>query len=146
MNRFFLAASLVAASSLLVGCSSGTKTYTVTGTVTYKSAPVEGADVMLTPAKEDPAMKPARGTTDAAGKFTVKTYFAPGDERNGATAGVYKVTLQKIPQSTGIVDPYKPGGMPKNELPGKYSSPLQTPFEKEVKASGGNDFPLELTD
>ena len=128
------------------GCGSGAKTYSVTGTVTYKGAPVEGADVMLTPVQEDPAIKPARGTTNSSGKFTVKTYFAPGDDRSGATAGLYKITLQKIPQSTGIVDPYKPGGQPKNELPDQYASPIRTPFEREVKASGGNDFSLDLVD
>lgn len=139
-SRLLILSSL----ALLLGCGSGVKIYPVSGTVTYKNAPVEGAQVTFT-AKEGDAIKPASATTDAQGRFTLKTFFAPGDERTGAMAGVYKVTLQKIPPSSGIVDPYKPGGMPKNELPGKYSSPLSTPFEKEVTA-GKNDFPLELMD
>lgn len=143
-NLNFLFMSLLVIGTTL-GCNSGPKMQPVTGTVTYKGAPVVGADVTLTAAKEADQLKPARGVTDPNGKFSVKTYFAPGDERTGAMAGLYKITLQKIPQSSGIVDPYKPGGMPKNELPGKYASPLQTPFEKEVTA-GSNDFPLELVD
>lgn len=127
------------------GCGSGPKMHAVTGIVTYKGAPVVGADVILTAAKEADQLKPARGVTDANGNFRVKTYFAPGDERSGALAGFYKVTLQKYPQSTGIADPYKPGGIVKNELPAKYASPQQTPFEKEVVA-GSNHFPLELVD
>jgi len=127
-----------------VGCGSRANLHPVSGTVTYKSAPVEGAQVTFT-AKEGDKLKAAHATTDAQGRFSLKTYFAPGDERPGAMPGVYKVTLQKIPQSTGIVDPYKPGGMPKNELPGQYASALSTPIEKEVTA-GQNDFALELAD
>ena len=127
-----------------LGCGSSVKIYSVTGTVTYKNAPVEGAQITFT-AKDGTEAKPASATSDAQGRYSLKTYFAPGDERAGAMAGTYKVTLQKIPQSTGIVDPYKPGGQPKNELPGKYSSAKSTPFEKEVK-SGTNDIPLELAD
>lgn len=129
-----------------LGCDSSPKVVPVTGTVTYKNAPVDGAQITLTAAKDGDQLKPGNAITDVNGKFSVKTYFAPGDERAGAMAGTYKVTLQKIPQSTGIVDPYKPGGMPKNELPGKYSSPQTTPFEKEVKATGGNDWQLDLAD
>lgn len=145
MVRFLFVAAPVAI-LLLAGCGSGPKTYSVTGTVTYKGAPVEGADIAFLPVKEDPTVKPAGGATGAGGKFTVKTYFAPGDERTGATAGMYKITLQKFPPVTGIADPYKPGPQPKNELPGKYSSNLTTPLEREVKASGRNDFVLELAD
>jgi hypothetical protein len=132
--------------SALTGCSSGEKTYPVSGTVTYKKAPVAGADVTLTPVSEDAKTRPARGTTDASGKFSVKTYFAPGDDRPGALAGKYKITLQKIPPASGIVDPYKPGGMPKNELPAKYATAPTTPLEKEVVTTGANDFALDLTD
>lgn len=127
-----------------LGCGSSVKIYSVTGTVTYKNAPVDGAQVTFT-AKEGDVLKPASATTDAQGRFNLKTFFAPGDERTGAMPGLYKVTLQKIPQVQGIVDPYKPGGQPKNELPGKYASALSTPFEKEVTA-GTNDFQLDLAD
>jgi hypothetical protein len=146
MKQLVTLSVLCALVVLTAGCGSGVKTIPVIGTVTYKNAPVAGAQITLTAAKDGDQLKSASATTDANGKFSVKSYFAPGDERTGAMAGVYKVTLQKIPASTGIVDPYKPGGMPKNELPGKYSSPLSTPFEKEVKASGGNDWQLDLVD
>ena len=72
------------------------------------------------------------------------TYFGPGEDRPGALPGKYKISLQKIPATDGIVDPYKPGGMPKNELPAQYASALETPFEKEVSANGTNDFLLDL--
>ena len=128
-----------------IGCGDGIQTHAVKGVVTYKNAPVVGAEVALSPMGDDPSAKPARGMTDSSGNFTVSTYFAPGDDRSGALAGKYKITLQKIPQTDGIVDPYKPGGMPKNELPAIYASPLTTPFEREV-TTGKNDWPLELKD
>lgn len=146
MKQLLVLSALFALYVTAAGCNSGEKTYAVTGTVTYKNAPVEGAQITLTEAKDGAQLKSGSATTDANGKFSVKSYFAPGDERKGAMPGLYKVTLQKIPQSTGIVDPYKPGGMPKNELPGKYSSAITTPFEKEVTATGGNDWQLELAD
>lgn len=126
------------------GCSTGEKTYAVAGIVTYKNAPVADADVTLSPISEDPKAKPARGKTDSSGHFTLKTYFAPGDDRAGAVAGKYKVAVQKIPATDGIVDPYKPGGMPKNELPEKYATPDKSPFEKEVSATAKNDWTLDL--
>lgn len=146
MQRLASLSVLLALFASTIGCNSGPKMFPVTGTVTYKNASVEGAQITLTASKDSDQLKAAAAITDANGKFSVKTYFAPGDERTGALPGTYKVTLQKIPQTTGIVDPYKPGGMPKNELPGKYSSPQTTPFEKEVKTTGGNDWQLDLAD
>lgn len=128
-----------------LGCGSGPRMQPVTGTVTYKGAPVVGANVTLNVVGETAEAKPARGVTDANGKFSVKTYFAPGDDRAGALLGHYKITLEKFPQVSGIADPYKPGGIVKNELPAKYASVQQSPFEKEVTA-GSNDFTLELVD
>jgi hypothetical protein len=142
-SLFLLAAVGVLAMS---GCSKGEKTYAVTGTVTYKNAPVAEADVSLSPLSEDPQAKPARGKTDSSGRFSLQTYFAPGDDRAGAVPGKYKVTVQKIPMTDGIVDPYKPGGMPKNELPAKYASASETPFEQEVSATAKNEWMLELQD
>jgi hypothetical protein len=120
--------------------------FPVTGTVTYQNAPVADADVTLSPASDDAKAKPARGKTDSNGKFKVMTYFAPGDDRAGALPGKYKVTVQKIPASDGIVDPYKPGAtVPKNQLPVKYEKATTTPFEHEVSAAA-KELPLELKD
>ncbi len=146
MRRTFLGSGLFVLLLACSGCGSSVKLYPVSGTITYKNVAVQGADVTLIPVDDAAGLKPARGTTDASGRFTVQTYFAPGDDRRGALAGLYKVTVQKFPAADGIVDPYKAGGPPKNELPAKYASALQTPLDKEVSAGGTNEIVQDLRD
>ncbi|NLX95025.1 MAG: carboxypeptidase regulatory-like domain-containing protein [Rhodopirellula sp.] len=71
------------------GCHSGRpETVAVTGTVTYRGQPVEGATVTFYADKN----RPAYGTTDAAGRFQLTT-FSPND---GVVAGTHKVTIVKL--------------------------------------------------
>jgi hypothetical protein len=77
----------------ILGCGSGTSnpaTYPVTGTITFKGAPVEGADIVLVPST--PEALAAFAKSDAEGKFAVRT-FEPGD---GAVSGTYKVKVTKL--------------------------------------------------
>lgn len=143
-NRILLFMSLFVIVTTL-GCNSGPKLHPVTGTVTYNGQTVAGADVTLHAANEAAELKPARGVTDASGNFSVKTYLGPDADRNGAMAGQYKITVTKFPQTVGIADPYKPGGIVKNELPEKYATAPKTPLSREV-TTGTNHFPLELVD
>ncbi|HZN34994.1 MAG TPA: hypothetical protein VFB80_14295 [Pirellulaceae bacterium] len=88
--------------------------------------------------------KSASGRTDSSGQYTLTTYFSPDDQPAGAMPGEYVVTVTKIDEPEGIVDPYKKGQMPKNQLPDKYSS-QRSPLSATVTAGGANrfDFPLE---
>jgi hypothetical protein len=128
---------LCAFGSFLAGCSDGKPTTVpVTGEVIYKNAPVEGAEVTFAP--DGGAL--AQGITDAAGKFTLRT-FADGD---GAIPGNHRVTVVKnVSEPTTPENPYP---ISKNTLPARYAQPDQSGLTKEVKADGENHFRLELVD
>ena len=84
---------VVVAALLAVGCQpegpSHPPTYGVTGTVTLDGNPVEGATVTFVPGQTG---DPAVGTTDASGKYSLKSF---GSE-DGATPGEYQVTVTKF--------------------------------------------------
>jgi hypothetical protein len=98
MQRFLMVS--VVASTLVTalgGCSSKPArpaTYPVTGTVTWKGAPLAGATVVLVPTTQ--GLEAAVGVTDAQGKFKVTTYGG-GD---GAQAGQYGVKVSKYDSAT----------------------------------------------
>ena len=133
-----LAAALVWAT----GCGeSGTApTVKVTGTVMYKSRPLVGVNVTFTPDKG----RPATGTTDPAGKFTLST-FKSGD---GAVEGTHKVTITPTAGSEpmpGTPEAAKAGAA-KPEFPPKYRDPSQSGLTATVKKGAENHFKFELTD
>ncbi len=75
-----------------VGCSNepaNPPTYGVSGKVTYKNEPVEGATVVLVP--EVAEGQGAVGSTDANGNYQLGTF----EEGDGAVAGKYKVRVFK---------------------------------------------------
>ena len=130
---------------LTLGCTepdTNPPTFNVTGTVTYKSKPVENATVVLVAASPDG--RGAVGNTDAEGKFSVAT-FKEGD---GAVAGEYKVKVFKYemiaePPNDGDaimtqeeeeeiytgVEEVEEGG---NLLPAKYEDPNKSGFTVTV--------------
>ena len=129
----------------IAGCGTDHATHAAAGTVTYKGRSVQGAEVSFLPKSASAEAKPARGTTDSSGRFSLKTYFGPDDDASGAMAGDYFVTVQKIEQVEGIVDPYKQA-LPKNELPAKYATPQKSPLSASVTREGPNQFDLKLED
>lgn len=100
----------------LVGCNSGPDnppTTPVTGKVTYKNKPVEGALVVLV--AQTPDAKGAIGTTDADGNYAVSTF---GD-KDGAVAGTYKIKVSKYEI---VAEPAAEGGdMSEDEEEDEYS-------------------------
>jgi hypothetical protein len=77
---------------VLAGCSSEPErppSYPVSGTVTWKGQPLEGARVVFVPAAE--GVESAVGVTGADGKYVATTYAA-GD---GVQAGEYRVKVSK---------------------------------------------------
>jgi hypothetical protein len=120
--------------------------------VTYKGAAVEGAVVTLQPAS-DTSIKPASGTTDASGNFTVSTFIGGADQAPGAMPGEYKVTVTKIAASTmtseQMAQQMQSGGKmepPKNELPEKYASTTSSGLTATVGADGLSGLKLDLVD
>jgi hypothetical protein len=98
---------------LAAGCDrSGLDLAPVEGIVTQNGAPVEGAGVLFLPQTGPFAM----GTTDAEGRFTLKTANYPG-----ALVGEHRVTISKT-QTTATKIPGQlfPRYDTKYEIPQKY--------------------------
>ena len=94
MKQITLGGRLVCLSVCLIAaaCSKGPvrpATYPVTGTVTFKGAPLEGAQVIFVPTAK--GGQAATGLTDAAGKYSVGTYQA----KDGAQEGEYRIKIIK---------------------------------------------------
>ena len=139
---------------LALGCSAqkGPATAKVSGVVTYKGQPVDGATVVFAPPAGG---RPGTATTDAQGRYELSSY----GEKDGAVPGDYKVTVQKT--KTEGAEPnltYEqmnemqsrgediPGPVSINLLPEKYLSAATTDLNATVKPGTQNDIPLELKD
>lgn len=165
---------LLAAISFL-GCSSGGPAMApVSGVVTYKGAPVEGAVVSFTSAD---APRGSSGTTDAQGIYKLSTF----GEFDGAPLGSFRVSVIKLDpaakpdsamKTTEIKadQPLPGGGTPKLEttlpgagagmmpsppgasagppslLPAKYADPGKSGLTAKVEAGKENKFDFTLTD
>lgn len=139
MSVLRLSAVLVA-TTLVLGCgSSEPKRYGVTGTVTFKSAPVPNGTITLTP--EDPATKSAGGAAVKDGKFEIAA-------AGGLLPGTYKVSVN-YPDPKRTPPAPKEGEAPGESgrevldlLPAKYNR--ATELRAEVKADGPNAFAFDL--
>lgn len=77
----------------LIGCGqSGPKLVPVSGVVTLDGQPLSDAGILFQPIGGGP---PASGTTDASGRFTLRTQNRPG-----AVLGEHRVSITKF-ESTG---------------------------------------------
>jgi hypothetical protein len=127
------------------------ETVDVTGKVLFQGQPLANAQVGFVPDSQDAETRPALGSTDANGAFSLRTYVAPGAEPAGAMVGDYTVTIQKTDVP---VDPVKlqelfrkkPNYVPPPLLPARYGSPTTSPFKVSVKADAKNDFTFDVQD
>ena len=138
-----------------VGCSSASgpprpKTVKVTGTVTYKGLPVDGAIVSFL---GDGTIPAAIGRTDAKGRFELTTV----ESGDGAVPGNHQVTVTKVvAKKAGAAkesmedaakrSPEAQDEAPLSLIPERYAQASSTDIKLEVKPSGTNDFPIELKD
>lgn len=152
---------LISAALLMVigaGCAPAAPpkpmTVPASGKVMYKGQPVSGASVAFL---GDGKIVPALAKTNSEGRFTLTT-TDPGD---GAVPGLHQVTVTKIVNTaqpaaaTGVASmedaakqaaaPPKDSG-PESLLPDKYSKAATSGLSFEVKATGTNDFTIELSD
>jgi hypothetical protein len=133
--------------ALLLGCNSGSVSGTVpvSGKVTYKGAPVEGAILTFVP---EGSGRTATATTRAGGVFSLTTVDSPG-----AMPGKYKVTVDKVeyrPAGSPTMEEAARGnaaeGQAKRVLPAKYAAAASTPLAMEIPAGGKKDIDLTLVD
>lgn len=128
LHRWLIA---VLACSLLAGCSTGPKLIPVTGSVTVKGKPAEGATILFHP--EDTAQVTASGVTEADGSFSLLSAMQPG-----VLAGKYKVTVTwpdptKQPTEAQIMmGTAEPGP---DLLKGKYASRDVTTLSVEITST-----------
>jgi hypothetical protein len=128
--------------------------FPISGKVTYKGAPVGGADITFFNADKN---KSAFGRTDDMGNFKLTTYAA----NDGAVEGKHVVVVVKVeatsptaeaPTESQEYDPFAvassaPPAKSKNQIPAKYSDKQTTDLIVMVNAEGGNpDVALELKD
>lgn len=113
---------------------------TVTGTVTMNGKPIQGVEVVFSPAPvEGKVAKSSKGITDESGKFTL-TYRAPdGTPAEGAAVGKHVVTLVDILhiESRETRVPYR--------FSHDLASVSKSPFEQTV-AAGDQQFDFDLTE
>ena len=116
------------------GCGEAKRVATipVTGTVSFKGAPVADAYVVFLPASGPRAT----GTTDATGRFQLMT-TNPSD---GAVAWEHVVLVEKS-EPANANDPY---AKRKAIIPPAYGNPQESPLRQKVAAGGTNDFKIEI--
>jgi hypothetical protein len=159
MTRRF-SACVVCLGLFVIGCSGAPtdrpERAPVSGTVVYNGKPIEGAEVAFW---AEGAPRPAKGLTDAEGKFALSMF----DFNDGAVPGPNKVTVSKVEAAAApagdptaaLNDPNALAGQmqqatrakpPANEIPKKYNSQNSTPITETVTAGEDNTFVIQLTD
>jgi hypothetical protein len=123
---------------LAIGCDGGRPArVVVSGVVTYRGQPVDGASVTFIPT----GARPAAGATDPQGRFTLQTF----DPSDGAIVGQHVVCVAKaIPDPTDQRDSLVRRHI--SVLPARYASPVSSPLKADVTAGGPNDFRFDLVD
>ena len=100
MRRFAIFACLIVP---VPGCGSGIPpvdhppTAQCTGVVSYHGDPVDGALVLLLSDESNSTRWTPSGTTDAEGRFEIRTVFSRSQIERGLIPGSYKVLVSKAP-------------------------------------------------
>jgi len=135
-----------------LGCNqSGLETFSVTGQIIYQGTPVAGAEIGFVP-QGDASLKAARGTSDENGNYQLSVYVAPDNQPQGAMAGDYKVTIQKmvVPEASKRAEYHElisnPQLQARNLLPASYANVDSTPLLATVSADKKNAFDFALND
>jgi hypothetical protein len=135
------------------GCGGGDvkePTVPVTGVVTYNGEPVEGATVAFGAASGQ--VRPASGTTDGAGRFSLTTY----EQNDGAIPGKFTVAVSKTRTIGGMTEDEEheaieagkevKAGTTVDELPERYKDGLKSGLTADVEADRENHFEFDLKD
>ena len=120
---------------LMSGCSGGSDrpdTVPVRGTITLDGKPLADATVSFSAETE----RPATGTSDSFGEFTLTTF----ESEDGAIPGEYKVTVEKYE----VADNNDPYAERKSLVPLKYVTLNETPLTQSITAEGEPLLLIEL--
>jgi len=126
---------------LATGCGSSgdIKIVKARGTITYRNQPLVNVNVTFHPKSG----RPATGTTDASGRFTLSTLRA----NDGAVVGPHKVSISMAGP------PPMPGSVEANEarpkaaaFPTKFSNPETSGLTATVEAGSPNTYTVDLSD
>ena len=153
-----------------IGCGDRSiAVYPVSGTVTYKNKPLDNATInfVIAGMEGQPSTVIGIGTTDASGKYTIKTHVDPsGMPLNGAVEGSHQVTIHKYMPPKGMTEEDMAKSMARETkmmqeqgfvapefitppripfLPPKYQNPQMSQLSAKVDKGGKNvfDFALE---
>lgn len=153
MNIRCLLTSLLLLTPFMSGCGGGgaepknrPQRTPVSGILTLKGTPVEGATVTLHPTQGGTA---ATGRTDASGKFVLGTFSAD----DGAVAASYNVSVVKLDATASAPQPapgepgYNPDPKPvapKHLLPEKYANFVKSGLKQDVGAEPITNWELKL--
>jgi hypothetical protein len=129
---------VLAAAVGLTGCGGGTNKKAVSGTVTWKSKPLETGMIRFLPAE-------AGGQTETGAVITDGKFDIP--KEHGLLPGKYKVSISspdpKSGQGPPDAAPGDRGGYPaKERIAEKYNA--QTTLTAEVTADGKNQFEFQV--
>jgi hypothetical protein len=145
VRRFFVVAILIIPAQ---GCGQRPPLVPVGGVVLIGTNPVEGASVSFL--SDVAGALPATGTTDAAGRFRLKTYWRSAKrEIDGAATGAYRVVISKLTwPDLGGASPAESRALkvpaPMNDLPERYNSAATSGLLAEVRSGSVNDFTFVL--
>lgn len=130
------------AMALLIGCNSGPRLVSVSGTVTVDGRPVEGATLVFVPDPSNKQGLAGSGVTDAKGNYTGMT-----EGRPGLVPGGYRVMIAKAPSDPAKIPPefeddpfmaqtFNPPSK-KNRKGPNSDNQVEGEYAKEVPADGG---------
>ena len=120
---------------MLVGCNRGSQESQVSGSVTLDGSRIGPGMVVFAPVEGG---KPATGSIESNGSFTLNTSREPG-----LAAGRYKVavSIRELPENVKRSDQIPPG---KLLIPEKYEQSTTSGLEYEVEP-GQNSIDIDLT-
>jgi hypothetical protein len=128
---------------LLSGCGGSASELNVVparGIVTFDGQPVEGANVIFSPADGKQTLA-SQAVTDSEGRFEMSTHSGGGKFVPGIAPGRYAVAVTKL-DTAAVSTTLAP---PKDLLPKKYGSPQTSGLSADVTAGSENDFEFMLT-
>lgn len=131
--------------AVALGCDrspEGPDTVPVSGTVTYRGSPVEGANVIFHPTEGSASTLASQSITDASGRFELSTHVGAGKFKPGVVPGNYSVVITKL-DTASVSTTLAP---PKNLLPQKYANANTSGLTANVAAAQKNSFEFSLND
>ena len=161
-TRFVFLLLFGAVALLTSGCGpSGPKVVTAKGTVLYQGKPLVGATVTLLPKDEQSGPVLAiNGSTDAEGRFSLKTFVSATAPSEGVPPGEYRVTISKYVPPNGMTEEEyqekvkaeenavrtKQNHLPNKveSLPPKYSDGKKTELKASIPGGGNGDLKFDL--